>query len=213
MTDERTKAIRGTNYSEAMKDAGRRLFIEGMRPPSIARELEVLFPDAERWPDERTVRGWSKKWGIDQSGPWAFGGDGDPAIVLPMLAALIEETAGKISSVTNAEAGELTRLGHSVDGMPALGMYNWARAMIATRAAQEPLEPLLHYVSFRPWEDEGRRYLAAADAGWIKELRSFCPGDAAWLPVQSRRIQGGLEIGAWISRRSGGRGDDSTGTV
>jgi hypothetical protein len=184
-----------------MKDAGRRLFIQGMKPPSIAKELEALFPDADRWPGERLVRDWSKKWGVDQSGPWAFDGSGDPALLLSVLVALIEETAGKVSSLTVAEAGELSRLGRSVAGMPALGMYNWARAMIAARVAREPVDPLLHYVCFRPWEDGGRRYVAAADAGWITELRSFCPSDAEWLALNARQKRGSFAVQASIRGR------------
>jgi len=208
MAVERTTEKRGPNYPPAMKDAGRRLFIQGMKPPSIAKELEKLFRDAEKWPDERTVREWSKKWGTDQSGPWAFNGEGDPALLIPLLAALIEVSAGKVNSLTVAEAGELTGLGRSVERMPALGMYNWARAMIAARAAREGVDPLVHYVCFRPWEDRGQRYLAAADSGWIPELRSFCPGDEAWLSMNTRQKRGGFTVGAVIRARAGGPNDD-----
>jgi len=201
MTQERKIQKRGPNYPPAMKDAGRRLFIQGMKPPSIAKALETLFPDAERWPGERTVRDWSEWWGADQSGPWAFDGNDDPALLFSLLAALIEETAGTVNALTVAEAEELSRLGRSVEGMPAFGMYNWARAMIAARAAREPVDPLLHYVCFRPWEDEGRRYVAAADAGWITELRSFCPGDAEWLPTNARQKRSGFSAQAWIRGR------------
>jgi hypothetical protein len=193
------------SYPEWIRDEARALHMQGMKPPTIAKELQRRFPD-EELPDERTVRIWRSRWETDQSGPWQLSGKGDPATLLPVLRVLIEETRGKVRTVTNLEAEELSRLAPAAPDMPALGMLNWARGMIEARAARAPVDPLIHYLCFRPWQDGGRSYLAAADAGWIKELRSFCPSDEGWLPINSRQKRGSFGAQAVIRGRSGGAG-------
>jgi hypothetical protein len=182
------KRKRGPNYSPAMKDYARSLYFSGMRPPAITRALADRYHD-ERLPDERTVRTWTQGGREDESGPWTMIAQGDPKVVLPVLRALIEASKGKVTVLTNAEAEELSRLGCGVDEMPAIGMYHWARAMIATRNAEEPVGPLLHYLAFRPWKDHGQEYTRAFAAGWVTELRAFCPEDVEWLNVVASRRQ------------------------
>ena len=82
-----------------------------------------------------------------------------------------------------------------------IGMYHWARAMIAARAADEPVTSLLQYVAFNPWEDGGKEYLVAFNAGWVTELRAFCPGDEAWLGIDETRRRGEFTGDAVIVER------------
>ena len=179
---------RGRNYSQAVRDTAHQLFLRGMRSTTIAKQLPEIFPRAKRLPDDRLIRTWMEQWRDDQSGPWQMEDQGDPAILLHVLRTLIVATQGKVTDLTASEAEELTRLGRSTQGMPPIGMYNWARAIIAARAADEPVTSLIHYLAFTPWTKDGEKdYVAAFNMGWITELRALCPGDEAWLGMGATR--------------------------
>lgn len=89
----------------------------------------------------------------------------------------------------------LTSLGLGVPDMPVATKYRWARAFLGARD-HEPTETLTQYLAFTPWRDGGERYLAAFSRGWIGELRSFSPDDAAWLPSGDRTRRGSVTRGA-----------------
>ena len=187
---------RGRNYSKGVRDTAHQLFLRGMRSTTIAKQLPEIFPRAKRLPDDRLIRTWMEQWRDDQSGPWQMEDQGDPAILLHVLRTLIVATQGKVTDLTASEAEELTRLGHSTPGMPPIGMYNWARAIIAARIADEPVTSLVHYLAFTPWTDEGKDYVAAFNAGYITELRALCPGDEAWLGMGATRSRRTRSLGA-----------------
>lgn len=208
-----SKRRRAPNYPAWMVDAARGLYLDGYIPSRIADQLGRVFPAAPRMPDERTLRMWAKRWQSDTSGSWLLDNPAaDPGIVLPLLADLVEATGGRIKSVTNAQAMLLTSLCRALPDMPVVTKYNWSRAFIAARD-REPTDALIHYLAFSPWRDHGVRYLAAFSRGWIRELRSFSPDDAEWLPPGSP-IRRGLPTRrvAANAEKQEARGDDQTST-
>jgi hypothetical protein len=184
--------MRSSNFPAWITDAARAVYLDGAIPSRIADELRDAFPAEPRTPTERTLRVWAERWRSDTSGPWLIDNPvADPEIVLPLLADLVEATRGRVRFLTNAEAMILTSLGRAVPDMPAASKYNWTRAFLAARD-HEPTEALMWYVAFAPWRDRGERYLAAFSRGWIGELRSFSPDDAAWLPSGNWTRRGSL---------------------
>jgi hypothetical protein len=165
---------RTPNYPPEVVDLARGLHLNGLNASAIASELIQRLPDRTSWPTERTIRGWVAQWNSDRSGDWQLGDDGEPGVLLPALADIIEKSHGRVRNFTKAQATIVSELLVAFADMPPMTAYEWAIAYLAERESM-PTDSLLHYLAFSAWRDP-ERYFAALARGDVKTAR-LMPSD------------------------------------
>lgn len=124
-------------------------------------------------PALRTVQDRVKKLRVpDTSGRWAFAEaePGEAGPVLETVAAVIEQTAGRVRQVTRTEAAWINRLAIARPTLPPYERWFLARFYLTRSANNDPVGDLDSYLAFAPWESpEAReRYVTAIEEGWIQ---------------------------------------------
>ncbi len=166
---------------------------KGVNGAAIARALGVDQRFAARAPSERTVQNVVRELSPpDPSEPWSLAdaADGEEAaMVLPVLAAVIRESAGKVSMVTRSEAGWIVKLSRVAGDLPAWALYRLAGKYQRCQVSGRPTRALDILVAFAPWRGSGawERYGSAlADELLIAHMRSGPVYDRIELALRSR---------------------------
>lgn len=141
-----------------------------MRPNAaeIHRKVHEAFPkDA---PVEKTVQNIVSSRRPDETGAWeptVAAPDIDAALVLPLLAHVIEVTEGKRRHLTLAEARLLTAVRTAAPTIAPAAALALAREYIS---ATTPTYDLDAFLAFAPWDNvESRRlYEVALTDGWVR---------------------------------------------
>lgn len=140
----------------------------------IHKQITEDFPNRGMdIPALRTVQERVKRLRVrDTSGRWVFAeaDPGEAGPVLESIAAVIEQTDGRIRQVTRAEAAWITRLANARPTLPAYERWFLARFYLTRTANNDPVGDLDSYLAFAPWESpEAReRYVTAIEEGWIQ---------------------------------------------
>ena len=96
----------------------------------------------------------------DQSPPWQMSkpsaDDADPALVLPVLGALLEEAGGP-RSVSKDEARWITGVRRAIPDIPLLWAYYMARHYIVAAGQGRPTDGHDRFLALKMWEDDDRR--------------------------------------------------------
>ena len=145
---------------------------------AILRKLEQDFPD--RVPTERTVGDIVREVRPpDQSKPW-LAEDADPneaAVILPVVGAVLEHSAGEVRAITNAEAEWI----YLIRTIAAVDDDLWDAYRLARLAVSGFRDDVICYLALTPWLDNGERYLRAVERGLVESsiyLRYETPGEA-----------------------------------
>lgn len=144
---------------------------EGWSPAQIHRELGKRAEFASRLPTLRTVQRYVSDRPYDPSGTWSLeqAQPDELETLLPILAAVIERTEGRLTYLTNTEAQWLTRLGRVAADLGEWMLYRLARMYIRRKDAGEATDDLDAYLAFAPWRgpESERRYSEIWGAGKI----------------------------------------------
>ncbi len=148
----------------AIKTAIAEGVLDGKNAAEIHGELEHR---ADR-PTDRTIRSAVRKLrGHDLSGPSHLekGGDVDAALVMPVLGAVIEQSEGRIRTLTRAQAEWITSIRRAAPDLTD-PLHVYELALVALGGKAEHVEQQL---AFRPWlSDEHRaRWETAKAKGWV----------------------------------------------
>jgi hypothetical protein len=156
---------------------------EHMTPAQIDRQLErdvddelsSLYRLHDRLPQRRAiqniVRAHTPR---DPSGPWrmsAASNPSDAALILPVLAAVAEHSAGRTTTVTMREAEWIVRVLTAAPDVPPFDAYQLARQYMRFQDRGVDTEPLDAVLALAPWRDDAERYWRVVDAshgavGW-----------------------------------------------
>jgi len=153
-----------------------------------AREIEAEL--RKKWPDgpsERTLRDWLKEARPDDSGTWEIGNpphEGNRWI-LESLAAVTEETNGRRSFLTNAEAHWIVVLRGAAPDIPAWDAYLFAGLYVRRDAAGRSHRDLDLLLALKPWEPESTARIAKARRNGALEHQGMPLWD---LPFESWRL-------------------------
>lgn len=125
-------------------------------------------------PALRTVQDRVKRLRVpDTSGRWVFAeaDPGEAGPVLESVAAVIEQTDGRIRQVTRAEATWIGRLAVARPTLPPFERWFLARFYLTRTANNDPVGDLDSYLAFAPWEspEAQERYATAIEEGWIQD--------------------------------------------
>ena len=157
--------------------------------PSRIEEKLSLDPEfATRVPSKRTIEFIAgpirrQKRG-DTGDTWNFASsEGDEArLLLPILRWAIEESHGKVLSLTTLQAQWIYRIVSAVPDIPAETAFRRGVFMALVELNGGPLaeaeQALQHFLAFRPWDDMGAAYVDARWHGLISDPpqpRSFDP--------------------------------------
>jgi hypothetical protein len=149
---------------------------KGLSPGEIHTALSQDPDFYGRVPSLRTVqRILSEGRPRDTSGRWTIqSNDGDRVrVVLDALAAVIEQTRGRVNGFTKEEADWIARLDRAAPGLPPFELWRIARLYIGRLSRNEPTDDLDALLAFAPWRGElgtwtsWPRYDNAVEAGWI----------------------------------------------
>lgn len=164
------------------------LLLQGWPPKHIYGELERTY--GVQAPGYRTVqRIVAELTPKDASGPWTMSEDPDgdeAALVLPIIAAAIEMSAGKLRGVTVAQARWIVRLRRVV---PELGerivfylAYRFVLAETTDRAGRL-IEETEQWLAFAPWRSDAARarYFRAVREGWIGNRTAHELVERVWI--------------------------------
>ena len=102
-------------------------------------------------------------------------GQVEPALVLPVLAAVMERSGGRRQHLTRAEADRIATLRAAVPDLPEWSAFLLARLYLARRAQGRPTTDLDALVAFAPWRDweHGKRYFEGCAAEWFPAAPEF----------------------------------------
>lgn len=146
------------------------LAVQGHQPKEIHRLLLEEF--GEDSISIRTVKDIRKETldGRDPANDWSPHGKepADVALVLPVLAAVIASTSGRVRTLTNEEADWIARISRWASDTPAWTCYRLAVRFAAATSKGDDTRPLEEYLAFAPWRDQ-RPYRTAAAYGWITD--------------------------------------------
>jgi hypothetical protein len=146
-------------------------------PAAVKRILDQEFGAAA--PSLRWIKSLRASLRREPSDPWEFQ-EAEPeeaAAVLPVIGIVIEQTAGKVMSFTKGEAAAIWRIRAAAPDIDLWDAYRLARQFLA---APGDTDPLLWYLTFAPWRDNGTRITNAYRHRWIDRLayRYETPGEA-----------------------------------
>lgn len=183
MTKRRKPRIDG-DVQAAIDD----LILKDWGATQIYNHLDRQEKFAGRVPTPRTIqRRVSELASRDSSGPWSLADakDNEAALVLPVLAALIDGTEAQRVYVTQAEAERIVRIRRAVpDLLPTLDLMLLARVYMLREQQGMSTTDLDSFLAFAPWrsEDARERYHQALKSGLIQ------PGPA-YLAITTRVIE------------------------
>src|SRR6266571_2388636 len=154
------------------------LTAEGWSATQIHRKLEQAGTYGGRLPTLRTVqRIVSERTPRDKSGPWTMQDAGpDARTVLDVLAAAIEQTEGRVTTVSRDEAAWVVRLSQVTSGLWPYELWQLARLYVGRVSRGESASDLEAFLAYAPWRDGEagwQRYDGAVDAGWLRPIPSF----------------------------------------
>lgn len=183
------------NVDGELKDSIEILALRGWKAPAVRAFLRKQFGKT-RTPDLRTIQRWVKKFTPqDPSGPWqlAEATGEDAALVLPVLAELIEASGGRLNIISNAKAEWIVRLRHVADDLPPWTIYELAHVYMLRRERQDSTDDLDAFLAFAPWRTpEGAERYFATGALPARFLNEVIPSEwliaglhAFWLDPQA----------------------------
>lgn len=155
--------------------------LAGQAAPPTAKDiqgtLETIPAFAGLVPPLRTVQAIARgATVIDESKSWKpneSAAEIDPALVLPLLAHVIEVTEGKRRHLTQAEARLVTMVRWTAPGIDPKLAYTVARHYLIATADERELRALDAFLAFAPWSggEARRRYDLALQEGWVDAPR------------------------------------------
>jgi hypothetical protein len=169
-----------------VKMAAFHMHVAGQKPPAIltALDLDPKFQNMKK-PSLRTVQSWtaSAEWSPEvDTQRWGLAdAKGDEApIVLETLAGVIEETAGKVSSLSRVEACWIVRVARAAPDLSPWQRYVFARSYIGQMAAKESTANLDLTLAFAPWRDTADRLARAGARHWLPRGTYIGPYPGKW---------------------------------
>ena len=98
----------------------------------------------------------------DPSAPWqlAEASGGDAALVLPVLAAMIEVSEGRLKALSTAKAEWIVKLRRVADDLPLWAIYELTIKYMLRRERHNPTDDLDAFLAFAPWrsKEHNKRY-------------------------------------------------------
>lgn len=189
MTKRQRRRRIDPDIMEAIED----MAAKGIGGAAITRALEKDGRFAGRVPSERTVQNVVRELSPpDPSESWSLAdaADGEEAaMVLPVLAAVIRASAGKVSMVTRSEADWIVKLSRVAGDLPAWALYRLAGKYQRCQVSGRPTRALDILVAFAPWRGSGawERYGSAlADELLSAHMRSGPVYDRIELALRNR---------------------------
>lgn len=146
--------------------------LTGWTPPEIREALRGIPQFNGRVPTLRTVQRIAKEFvPSDESGPWTFN-EADPddaALVLPVLAEVIERTKGHRTEMTRAVAEKVARIRRVAPDLHLWVAYSLAVAYLAKEGTKT--DDLDAFLAFAPWrgDENMKRHQHAVQEGWVSE--------------------------------------------
>lgn len=215
---------KGRRTDKDIVDAIHELASDGYRPADIHRRLNERFGQAatpvlrtvENIAREVTPHDTSEAWRLAAADPEAA------AIVLPVLAELLDSSEDRIQGVSRREAEWIVRLRGAVPDLPATDAYKLARDYLARIERNEDTADLDRYLVMAPWRPgNGMRYIEAAAEGRLPGGRIVHPERIAYFHrVEAERAKQEAElrsneglssaIVAHYARQSAGGGDEAS---
>ncbi len=181
MRQRKRERVRST--PQDVIDEIHRLAAQGWKPAEIDRHLSLHEKFRDRAPRSlKTVRDIAAEvTPRDESGDWSFARahTSEAELVLPVLAAVVENTAGRVRRVSNREAEWIARMREAVSDIPLWWSYLFARRFLVAQERGESTAPLDEFLAFAPWR-EGSRYGDAYLLGWIEWLEGWARGEWPW---------------------------------
>lgn len=155
-----------------------RYFLERCTPAQVHAALEADPRFKGRVPHVRSLQRYAKDVQVpDPSAPWTLASPSPAAAdqVLDVLAAVVEETNGRVSSVTQLEAEWISRLRAARPDLPGWECWFLARLYIMRTGRHESTADLDMYLAFAPWRDDEHadRYVDAISAAGIAPALPF----------------------------------------
>jgi hypothetical protein len=149
------------------------LALKGWSAGQIHEALERDPNTAGRAPSRRTIERKVKEHrSDDSSGTWSLvtTTPDDAALILPVLAAIIRGTKGKVTTLTNAEAKEIVTILTACPSIDPLRAFLYARLYLARAKNNASTVDIDAYLAFMPWVDDAKHqaWAAACKAGWIQ---------------------------------------------
>lgn len=185
MEEHMVKKRRRRNTKPAVLDAIEMMVLREPRPSAAAMRRELLdtFSRAQV-PGPKTVYEIAREiTPADPSGPWTLGSAdaADIALVVPVLAAVVEQTRGQRTQITNAEAAWVARIRRAAVDLPLDAAYRLARVYMSREAHGETTTDLDLFLSWGAWRDQetADRYFAAVNDGWVGAPPTFLANTAA----------------------------------
>lgn len=194
----RKKARKPSQYVEgALREYIEVLAIRHWKAPAIYKTL-VKALGKKQVPELRTIQRWVDKLALqDPTAPWqlAEANGEDAALVLPVLAALIEASEGRLKVISNAKAEWIVRLRLVADDLPPWAIYELAHTYMLRRERHDTTDDLDAFLAFAPWRTpEGAERYFATGALAARFLTDLIPRDwlvaglhAVWLDPQKIR--------------------------
>lgn len=151
-----------------------------------AAEIERELSSKGRRVDIRTIRARVKEYTVeDPSGRWTLAGSPGAlaALILPVLAAVIENSEGHISHLTNAQAAWIVKVRRAAPDLSPWGAFCIAAYYRIRQHRNEPTADLDLLLAFAPWR--GREHLkrffstiTSVFPDWMQVPSSELPEDA-----------------------------------
>ena len=87
----------------------------------------------------------------------------DAALILPVLAELIEASGGRLKVISNAKAKWIVRLRHVAGDLPPWTIYEIAHTYMLRHERQDSTDDLNAFLAFAPWrsEENAKRFNSA----------------------------------------------------
>jgi len=153
----------------------------------IKHELERRFPAQDPAkvivPNRRTIQRVLGDFAARDETTWSLADADaeDAALVLPVIAAMIEESEGRRQSITQGEARWIVkirradlaepgeRLDHVITYELAFDVASYSADPELREFAEGQVAFVLHYLAFAPWRsaEHEKRYHAAFEKGWL----------------------------------------------
>jgi hypothetical protein len=149
-----------------------RLTNEHRSPAAIYRELERDERFADRLPTLRTVQNIARDFSPpDPSAAWSLADaeDGEPAAVLPVVAAITQYTEGRVRGVSRREAEWITRIREASPSVEPVTCWRLARLYFGRTERKESTAPLDSLLAFAPWASKAATdaYVEAIENEWV----------------------------------------------
>ncbi len=188
---------------DAIEDAAKDYRLRNL-VPNAAEIHKMLLPlYGNDVPSERTIRTIASEEGPDTSGAWrATASSVDASLVLPVLAAFIEQHAGARTQFSVREAEAVATVCEAVPNTPPLFAWTLATIYLDAEVAGDVhrLAALDALLAFAPWTSvtAQRRYMKAIEEGRVRQELSWPdPPDATplsevkWKTVIPAKARGG----------------------